>query len=290
MTRFSTRSHPRTYADLRYVYAVLSRRRGGISLGVNLNPDKVCNFGCVYCQVDRTAPGHRNEVDARRVLEELDHVLALAAEGRLRELPGFDDPALGTPALLDVSFSGDGEPTTARQFPELVQEALARVAALGLEIPVIVFTNLTRSGAPKVAAALAALLDAGGQVWAKLDAGTDAGFLRWDGVALSAARIAGHLGTLSRHPKAASGLVVQSMLCRDARGPIPEAELHAMATILRAIAESGGHIAEVQAYTVARPTPDARVAALSAEELEARAAILRSEQPFPVRTFGAGSG
>ena len=35
-------------------YPVVSRRSKGISIGVNLNPDRVCNFDCIYCQVDRT--------------------------------------------------------------------------------------------------------------------------------------------------------------------------------------------------------------------------------------------
>ena len=47
-------AHPRSFADFRYVYPVVSRRAGGISLGVNLNLDKRCNFRCIYCQVDRS--------------------------------------------------------------------------------------------------------------------------------------------------------------------------------------------------------------------------------------------
>ena len=47
--------HARTWQANRYVYPVVSRRSKGISIGVNLNPDKVCNFDCIYCSVDRTA-------------------------------------------------------------------------------------------------------------------------------------------------------------------------------------------------------------------------------------------
>ena len=43
--------HPRTFQTNRFVYPVLSRRAGGISIGVNLSPSKACNFNCVYCQV-----------------------------------------------------------------------------------------------------------------------------------------------------------------------------------------------------------------------------------------------
>ena len=50
-------SHPREFEENRYVYAVLSRRAGGVSIGVNLNPDKRCNFRCVYCQVPNLSRG-----------------------------------------------------------------------------------------------------------------------------------------------------------------------------------------------------------------------------------------
>ena len=58
-------AHPRTYHENKFVYPVLSRRSGGISIGVNLNPDKICNFDCIYCQVDRRS-AERNAVRRNR--------------------------------------------------------------------------------------------------------------------------------------------------------------------------------------------------------------------------------
>ena len=58
--------HERRFEANRFVYPVLSRRSKGISLGVNLNPDKVCNFDCVYCCVDRTKPPTVRKVDMSR--------------------------------------------------------------------------------------------------------------------------------------------------------------------------------------------------------------------------------
>ncbi len=55
--------HERQFADNRFVYPVLSRRSGGISVGVNLNPDKVCNFDCVYCQVNRVSQSETRFVE-----------------------------------------------------------------------------------------------------------------------------------------------------------------------------------------------------------------------------------
>ena len=50
---------PRDFLDNRFVYAVISPRARGLTLGVNMNPDKRCNFDCVYCEVDRTTMPER---------------------------------------------------------------------------------------------------------------------------------------------------------------------------------------------------------------------------------------
>src|ERR1041385_9455166 len=41
---------PRDFLDNRFVYTVISARARGLSVGVNMNPDKHCNFDCVYCE------------------------------------------------------------------------------------------------------------------------------------------------------------------------------------------------------------------------------------------------
>ena len=56
---------PRDFLDNRLVYLVVSARARGLSVGVNMNPDKNCNFSCVYCEVppDGKAPEERLNVD-----------------------------------------------------------------------------------------------------------------------------------------------------------------------------------------------------------------------------------
>ncbi len=85
-------SHPRSFAENLYVYPVLSRRAGGISLGVNLNRDRSCNFRCIYCQVDRheveasvviVDDVAKTEIDLPRLAEELDWTIAEFTSGRL---------------------------------------------------------------------------------------------------------------------------------------------------------------------------------------------------------------
>ena len=68
-------------------HPVVSRRSGGVSIGVNLNPDKVCNFDCIYCQVDRVSTSETRFVGIEQLLAELDHMLALVRSGELFEHP-----------------------------------------------------------------------------------------------------------------------------------------------------------------------------------------------------------
>ena len=75
--------HTRRFAGNRFVYPVLSRRSGGISLGVNLNPDKICNFDCIYCQVDRTRQSETTFVETPALLAELDRSLASIVSGEI---------------------------------------------------------------------------------------------------------------------------------------------------------------------------------------------------------------
>src|SRR5438874_2280297 len=104
------RDHRRTFADNFYVYAVVSRRSKGVSVGLNLNPDKVCNFDCVYCQVDRTTPGPTRDVDVERLRDELEEMLDRVQSGRLFEEERFRQTPAALRRLNDIAFSGGGEP------------------------------------------------------------------------------------------------------------------------------------------------------------------------------------
>src|SRR5690242_12271265 len=104
--------HARLFDHNRFVYPVLSRRSGGISIGVNLNPDKICNFDCIYCQVDRRSQSETRFVETAALIEELRSTLDLVLSGRLYDTPKFHDVPSHLRRLNDIAFSGDGEPTT----------------------------------------------------------------------------------------------------------------------------------------------------------------------------------
>src|SRR6516225_2830206 len=145
------RDHRRTFAENIYVYAVVSRRSKGVSVGLNLNPDKVCNFDCVYCQVDRSTPGPTRTVDADRLYAELDDMLDRVRSGRLFEQERFTQTPPALRRLNDIAFSGDGEPTTCPEFPEIVSAAanLKRRRSLD-DVKLVLITNATMFHRPPV--------------------------------------------------------------------------------------------------------------------------------------------
>ncbi|QEH37890.1 Radical SAM superfamily protein [Aquisphaera giovannonii] len=277
------RDHARLFRGNRYVYPVLSRRSRGISVGINLNPDKACNFDCVYCQVDRNVAPAVREVDRPRLLAELDGTLELVRTGRLFEDPRFASVPGPLRRLNDIAFSGDGEPTTYPAFGPVVRDVaeLKRRRGLGA-VKLVLITNATMFDRPAVAEALATLDENRGEIWAKLDAGTEAFYRRVGRTSIPFRRVLGNLRRAAlRRP-----IVIQSLFMTiDGEGPAPD-ELDAYARRLEEILEGGGRIAEVQVYTVARPPAEGSVGPLEAAELGRIGARLRERIPVPVAVFG----
>ena len=83
--RLSTKIHDRDVAGLTYVYPVVSRRAGGVSIGVNLNTNDACNWRCAYCQVPGLVRGAAPEIDLGRVDSELREFLGAIVDGNYME-------------------------------------------------------------------------------------------------------------------------------------------------------------------------------------------------------------
>ena len=167
--------HSRSFHANRFVYPVLSRRSGGISVGVNLNPDKVCNFDCIYCQVDRTRQSETRFVGMDQLLVELEEMLRLVATGQLFDTPEFASTPKPLRRLNDMAFSGDGEPTTYKNFDEIIAACAAVKARLKLDdVKMVLITNASMLHRDHVKRGLAILDAHQGEIWAKLEAGTDA--------------------------------------------------------------------------------------------------------------------
>jgi wyosine [tRNA(Phe)-imidazoG37] synthetase (radical SAM superfamily) len=265
--RLDFEDHRRDLASNRYVYAVVSRRARGLSIGVNLNPDKVCNFDCPYCQVDRTTPGASPRIDVAVLTSELSELLA-RVRGDLWADPPFDsvDPALRR--VADIAFAGDGEPTTPPEFPAAARAARETRDRLAPGVPLRLLTNATLFHKPKVHAGLAAF----DELWCKLDAGSERYFQLVDGTRLPFRRILDNLLLVARERP----IVIQAMLLAiDGRGP-DAAEIAAWVGRMREVVEGGGRIDHVQVYTVARKPADPRFGPLEPARLDEIAAAARA--------------
>lgn len=275
--------HRRVWRDFDYCYPVISRRSRGVSLGVNLNPDKVCNFDCVYCEVDRLTPPKRRDLDLDLLVDELGLLLDLATSGEIYEIPPFDSARPEQRRLNDIAFSGDGEPTTVREFAEAVQRIARLKGQRGLDlVKLVLITDSSRLQAPDVVAGLETLMAHQGEVWAKLDAGSEAFYREICRSQVPFQRILDNLlATARRWP-----IVIQTLFL-DWKGQGPsEAELEAYCGRLEHILGNGGQLQAVQLYTVARPTPEPEARPLWHLEMDAIAASLRGRLPgLPVEVY-----
>ena len=291
------RDHRRQWRQCRYVYPVIGRRSKGLSVGVNLNPDKQCTFACVYCQVDRRTRRDFHEIDLRVLRGELIDVLGEAVSGRIWQDERFAATPPAMRRLNDLAFSGDGEPTLVPQFDLAVKIAadVLRSPACGLAasspassepVKIVVITNATQFDQPQFQRALPVLDAHNGEIWAKLDAGTEEYFLRINRPYPRATldHILRNIAAVAR----GRPIVIQSLFCRIAGLPPPEHEIAAYCRNLQAILHGGGKIKLIQAHTVARPPALSTVTALANAELDAIAQTIKTSVPVPVETYYGG--
>lgn len=191
MMTLTASDHRRDAVGLRYVYPVISRRAGGVSVGINLNTNNACNWRCIYCQVPDLIRGAAPPVDLPLLRRELMDFLTELQEGdfMLRRVPE------AARRIADVALSGNGEPTSAAEFPRVIAVVTEVLRARGLlgRIMLRLITNGSRIGRGPVAEGLRAMAAANGEVWFKLDAGSTERITRINSVTLSAATIVRNL-------------------------------------------------------------------------------------------------
>jgi len=259
-------SHPRSFEANRFVYPVVSRRSGGVSIGVNLNPDKVCNFDCIYCQVDRVSAAETKFVDMQQLVDELDHMLDLVLSGELFAQGKFAATPTSLRRLNDIAFSGDGEPTTYKNFDEIIAacaDVKRKHAADGVKM--VLITNASMFHRPTVERGLA-LFDANnGEIWAKLEAGTEEYYKLVERTVIPFRQVLDNI-MVAAHVRP---LVIQSLFMRIAGEAPSGAELEAFCDRLNEITAAGGKLKLVQIYTVARKPAEGFVAPLTDAEVDA---------------------
>lgn len=285
--------HSRLWKDNTWVYPVISRRAGGLSLGINLNPDHKCSFSCAYCQ-SGPQDGHESvAIDVAGVERELRQFLAFYECGEFSKCDFFGNVPADKKIIKDICLSGDGESTIVKEFPEvckvmakLQQEFRTKYSfddASGLgSFKLRLITNASRLGNDKVEDALKYLLETDGEIWAKLDAGTEPWYKRMNRSAVKFETILANLEKVIQfYP-----ICIQTMQC-SLQGDVPtEAEVEQYIQNLERIYRAAPqNFVEVQLYTVIRQTAIPDVLPLPKEFLEDTAKKIQAKIPVQVRTF-----
>lgn len=274
--------HSREFADFTFVYPVISRRSGGLSIAINFNPDKVCNFDCVYCEVDRRVPGRVSRVDLAQMRDELIAMIRFARDGGLAREPKFDEVPWLTRDIKDIALSGDGEPTMLENFSECVQ-VVADVKQAE-ELPrtrIVLVTDAAGLDRADVGRGLQIMDANNGVVWAKLDAGSEPYFKLVNRTTIRFERVLENLLVTAR----VRPIVIQSLFLKIHGETMSPAEVAAYCDRLNELVRHGAQIKEVHAYTIARPTPETFATKLTAAELNGIATTIRQATGLNVRAF-----
>jgi wyosine [tRNA(Phe)-imidazoG37] synthetase (radical SAM superfamily) len=246
--KLSTRNHDRGIAGLNYVYPVISRRSGGVSVGINLNPNNACNWHCVYCQVPNLRRGSAPRIDLQLLAMELQQFLQELLGGSFMKESVPD----GFRRLSDIAISGNGEPTSSSQFEEVV-EIIERVMdefSLKGRIRLILITNGSYMRQPHVMAGIRRIGRCGGEVWIKVDRVRAEDIQRINGVSLKPRQLKGAI-------LAAAQLCptwIQTCMHRWKGRPPAEEEMIAYLAFLKELMAEHIPLEGVLLYGLARPS------------------------------------
>jgi wyosine [tRNA(Phe)-imidazoG37] synthetase (radical SAM superfamily) len=272
--------HNRDVSGLTYVYPVVSRRAGGVSIGINLNINNACNWRCVYCQVPNLKRGTPPPIDLALLEKELRNFLNELLHGNfMNEFVDEKDRH-----LMDIAFSGNGEPTSAKEFPEvlgIVEKVLKEfnllnpanpISILPNPIKVRLITNGSLMDKAQVLASMKHLANINGEVWFKVDAGTSEGIAKINDVNISISSVLKRLKACAEN---CPTFVQTCMVAIDGQAP-NEAEIDAYIALLSQVKND---IKGVHLYGLARPSMQAeapRLGRLSPEWLEGVARKIRA--------------
>jgi histidinol dehydrogenase len=244
------------------VYPVYSRRSEGLSIGINLFPDKkVCSFNCPYCEIFPFETDIQFSID---VMQEA--LIKTIQHARNQNI-----------SIRDICFSGNGEPTMSPYFQEAMNQAAIIRDDLAPEAKLVVITNGTMLLHENM---FDYLVDAATgfkklNIWLKIDSGTTSWyhFINRSQVSFN------HLIKKIKLFAAKAPFTIQTMICSiDEQIPSSE-EISAWINLiseLSLIAKKSYGITNIQIYGKARPAPeDPKAKKLPDQVLQNRAKLLQ---------------
>lgn len=276
----SIHDHDRRKSGYKYVYAVLSRRAGGVSVGVNLNTNSACNWRCLYCEIPDLTFGNAPECDLVLLESELHALLSDIVRGDWMKSNVAEERWR---VLKDVAISGNGEPTSCPQFPEvvaLIGRALAEFELAG-RVQLVLITNGSLVNKPEVARGLDLMHALNGVVWYKLDSATAEGQANLNNARAGMERARSNL---VRAANACTTWIQTLALARNGAPP-SDTEVEAYVEFVRGLVAERVPVKGVLLYGLARPSyqPEAKeLSALPRAWMEAFAARIEAAG-LPVR-------
>jgi len=273
VSKLTTTNHRSDIAGLKYVYPVISRRMGGLSIGINFNTNNACNWRCIYCQVPDLKIGAAPEMDFKLLEDELRFFLDDVLKGDFYERFQVDEDKR---MIKDIAIAGNGEPTSLKEFAKAV-ELIGKIATEAGVLPhsnYVLITNGSLVHQAKVQAGLKILKSYGGEVWFKLDSATEEGraLINNSGQSLKAG-----VENLMLSAKLCTTKLQTCLVDYDKQG-FSARERQAFLSLLKSIKKKGCELQQVMLYTIARPSmqPEAlRLEALSSETMKAFADEIR---------------
>lgn len=253
--------HSRDVLGMKYVYPVVSRRAGGVSVGINLNPNNACNWRCIYCQVLDLVRGNAPMLDLPDLRAELWQMLDAIVNGDFLTRSAPPEAR----RLNDIALSGNGEPTSSRQFGAVIaviEEALREFDLLG-KIKTVLITNGSQCYKAPVLDGIAHLQKLNGEVWFKIDRAPEADYSFVNQVALTEAQIQRHL--LAAASRCATW-VQTCMFAIDGKLP-DDTALARYVQLLEDAMKGGAALRGVLLYGIARPSTQPEAPRLSSPPL-----------------------
>jgi wyosine [tRNA(Phe)-imidazoG37] synthetase (radical SAM superfamily) len=271
--KLTTINHDRNTEGMTYVYPVVSRRAGGVSVGINLNPNNACNWACIYCQVPNLKRGTAPEIDLALLETELRAMLTdiLHGDFMLTRVP--EDAR----RLNDIALSGNGEPTSAKEFPQVI-DLIGRVMQdfnLAGKIKLVLITNGSLADRPRVQEGLKKMAALNGEIWFKLDSATAHGMRRINQTRISPGK---HIERLEAAARFCPTWIQTCVFALDGEPPSPT-EQEAYLELMRQLTRKKTPVKGVLVYGLARPSLQAaakRLSPLPVEWLEQFAEAIRA--------------
>ena len=246
--RLSTIDHSRDSAGLIYVYPVVSRRAGGVSIGINLNPNNACNWRCIYCQVPNLKRGTAPRINLSTLDTELRYFMKELIHG------DFMDRHVPPEArkIRDIALSGNGEPTSAKEFEQIIELIGAVIKDFDLpnDIKLVLITNGSLVSRSAVQAGMQKMSQLNGEIWFKIDRALAQERQRVNNSRISLRKIHDHL----RIAASLCPTWIQTCVFQINGEPPSDSEVEAYLQFLRNLIAEKVPIRGVLLYGIARPS------------------------------------